>query len=152
MAAKLHATRSADIDTRCVWDRSGETVELLLTEDPELSTVFDHADADLHTANRESTALRRVGVTTVSLNDLLVEHEVPERFDFLSIDTEGTELRILQALDMQRYRPTLVAVEHNGRAEQESAMDALMAANGYHRRMRHLSDWDAWYRDSHPTP
>lgn len=54
--------------------------------------------------------------------------------DFLSVDTEGTELRILRAYDFSRHRPRLVAVEHNGREVDERELDQLMARHGYERR------------------
>jgi FkbM family methyltransferase len=146
MAEVLRRSRAATVDDRCVWDRSGDEVDLLLTGDPELSTVVEHAGRDLHTAARQATAVRTVSVPTVSLDDLLDEHDTPAEFDFLSVDTEGTELRILRAFDFGRHRPRLVAVEHNGRRDDEAALDALLAENGYERRFRALSDWDAWYR------
>jgi FkbM family methyltransferase len=146
MADVLRRTRTANVDDRCVWDRSGEKVDLLLTGDAELSTVVEYAGHDLHTATRQATAVRTVSVPTVSLDDLLDEHDAPTEFDFLSVDTEGTELRILRAFDFSRHRPRLVAVEHNGRRADEAALDVLLAENGYERRFRALSDWDAWYR------
>jgi FkbM family methyltransferase len=146
MADVLRQSRTATVDDRCVWDRSGDQVDLLLTGDAELSTVAEHAGHDLHTATRQTTAVRTISVPTVSLDDLLDEHDTPAEFDFLSVDTEGTELRILRAFDFARHRPQLIAVEHNGRRDDEQALDALMAQNGYERRFRALSDWDAWYR------
>lgn len=125
-----------------MWDVTGDKIELLLTGDAELSTVAEHAERDLHSEARRVTAVRSVSVPTVSLNDLLDEHSAPDVIDFMSVDTEGTELRILKSFDFSRRRPRLVAVEHNGRDD----MDALMLSNGYERRFRHLSDWDAWYR------
>ena len=142
MADALTRTRSAVVDSRCVWDVTGETVDLLLTGDAELSSVADHAEPDLHSEARRSTAVRTVAVPTVSLNDLLDEHCAPDVIDFMSVDTEGTELRILRGFDFSKRRPRLIAVEHNGRDD----MDALMFANGYERRFRNMSDWDAWYR------
>lgn len=146
MAQVLRRGRAAEVDDRCVWDRTGDEVELLVTEDPKLATVADAAAPDLHTSSRLATAVRRVRVPTVSLGDLLDEHGAPDAVDFLSVDTEGTELRILRAYDFSRHRPRLVAVEHNRREEDERELDQLMARHGYERRFRQFSDWDAWYR------
>lgn len=145
MAATLRETRTATVDARCVWDTSGDEVELLVTGDAELSTVREHAQPDLHTDTRLRTAVGAVPVATVSLDDLLDEHGAPDEIDFLSVDTEGTELRILRAFDFTRHRPRLVAVEHNRRAA-ERELDALMTAHGYERRFPAMSDWDGWYR------
>jgi len=144
VAETLRRHRSVTVDDRCVWDVTGDEVDLVLTGDAKLSAVTDHAVRDLHTDARLATAVREIAVPTVSLDDLLDEHRAPDVIDFLSVDTEGTELRILQAFSFSR-RPCLVAVEHNGRAD-EPEIDALMSANGYERRFRHMSDWDAWYR------
>ncbi len=145
MAATLRETRSATVDTRCVWNVSGTEVDLLLTRDAELSTVSDHAQRDLHTDTRLNTAVDTVTVATVSLDDLLDQYQAPGEIDFLSVDTEGTELRILQAFTFAKHRPRLVAVEHN-RRQTERELDTLMFANGYERRFPSMSDWDGWYR------
>lgn len=70
MVEVFRGSRSAIVDDRCVWDHTGEEVELLVTADPELSTVADAATPDLHTGPRIATAVRRVRVPTVSSNDL----------------------------------------------------------------------------------
>jgi FkbM family methyltransferase len=36
-----------------------------------------------------------------------------EKIDFLSIDTEGTELSVLQGLDIKKWNPKLIVVENN---------------------------------------
>ena len=36
-----------------------------------------------------------------------------EKIDFLSIDTEGTELDVLQGFDIQKWSPKLLVVENN---------------------------------------
>lgn len=146
MSEVLRLTRTAVVDGRCVWDTTGDEVELLLTGDAELATVADHARPDLHTATRQATAVRTVTVPTVTLDDLLDEYDAPPVIDFLSVDTEGTEIRILEAFDFARHRPRLIAVEHNRRADDEQVLDALMSRHGYERRFPSMSDWDGWYR------
>ena len=43
--------------------------------------------------------------------DSLVAQVRPARIDFLSIDTEGTELDVLLGFDFARHRPRLVLIE-----------------------------------------
>jgi FkbM family methyltransferase len=43
--------------------------------------------------------------------DSLVAQVPPARIDLLSIDTEGTELDVLQGFDLARHRPRLVLIE-----------------------------------------
>jgi FkbM family methyltransferase len=41
----------------------------------------------------------------------LVQQVGPTRIDFLSLDTEGTELDVLQGFDLRRHRPRLILLE-----------------------------------------
>lgn len=140
--ANLRSNRTCRIDHRCVAARSGETVEFVATENPELSTIAAYAAND-HFALVRSVAPRIV-VETLSLNDLLIRHEAPRRIDYMSVDTEGSEFEILNAFDFSRYDIGLFSIEHNN-TDQEARLDGLMAANGYVRKFPEFSQWDAWY-------
>ena len=50
----------------------------------------------------------RVPATT--LNNLLARQEIA-RIDFLSIDVEGAEPKVLAGFDIQRFKPRLVCIE-----------------------------------------
>lgn len=138
----LAAERDAAIEHRCVSSKSHETVTFLATNDsdPELSGIARYADAD-HFADTRSRG-QRIEIETISLDDLLDEHGAPQRIDYLSIDTEGSELDILSAYSFNR-RFNVISVENNPR--NEAAIDALLASNGYVRVYRHFSQWDSWY-------
>ncbi len=83
-------------------------------------------------------------VETISLNDLLLEHGAPRHVDFLSVDTEGSEFEILNALDFDRWRPRTIAVEHNFTPLREKLFD-LLSAQGYRRMWEGFSRFDDWY-------
>jgi hypothetical protein len=83
-------------------------------------------------------------VETVSLNDMLDEHHAPADFEYLSIDTEGSEQAILQAFNLTRYRPKIITVEHNY-ASSRNAILSLLTAHGYHRVLPEISLFDDWY-------
>ncbi|MGE0192615.1 MAG: FkbM family methyltransferase [Planctomycetota bacterium] len=137
----MKANRRARFESRCVWDESGQTVKLV--DCGELSTVEGCGTADGHAQARESAA-RIEQIETVGINDMLRHHGVPPAFDFLSIDTEGSEPRILAALDFDTYRPTCIAVEHNHTGT-EKEIDAILTRAGYRRVFASVSQWDAWY-------
>jgi FkbM family methyltransferase len=46
-----------------------------------------------------------------TLDCRLVEHAFPYTFDLLSIDTEGSDYRVLKGLDLNRWHPRMVIVE-----------------------------------------
>jgi FkbM family methyltransferase len=141
--ADLKRNRIAAIDERCVWSESGATLSFTETGAPELSTLTTLIGADAHAALRENG--KSYPVKTVSLNDLLETHQSPKNIDYLSIDTEGSELAILRALDFRRYDATIVTIEHNFREPDRQDIFGLMTANGYVRLFEPFSLFDDWY-------
>lgn len=138
----LRANRTAHIETCCVWSRSNVVLPFDEVEIAELSTVGDRDIGDVHRKHREKKT--RYDVTTISLNELLAKYGAPEVIDFLSIDTEGTELEILKAFDFGRYRFNAVVCEHNFTALREP-IAALLGRHGYLRKHQDLSGVDDWY-------
>jgi len=141
--AALRQNRKAAIDLRCVFGRSGEHVAFAATQHPELATIVGYESNDGHRQARRDHTI--VEVETVSLNDLLDQHGAPRDIDYISVDTEGSELDILQVFDFKRWNVTLFSVEHNGTGL-EQGLDRLMQRHGYERRYPGISKFDAWYR------
>ncbi|MFC5505717.1 MULTISPECIES: FkbM family methyltransferase [Hyphomicrobiales] len=138
----LYSNRGCIIDKRCVFSSSGESLSFVATEDPELAGIAVTAEHDHFAAIRR--AAPSFEVATISLNDLLEEHRAPAVIDYMSIDTEGSELAILQAFDFERWRVRLLSVEHS-HSPQEAKIDALLAAKGFRRKFPEYSQWDGWY-------
>lgn len=138
----LDRNRSCAVDKRCVFVRSGETLSFAATEDPELSGIAATAEHDHFAAIRR--AAPSCDVETISLNDLLEQHQAPAVIDYMSIDTEGSELAILEAFDFARWQVRLFSVEHSN-SPQEARIDALLAVQGYRRKFSEFSQWDGWY-------
>jgi len=143
--SELAANRRARIDHRCVWKESGRQLEFVATADnPEYAGLearaFDDAAADMRKQSGE-----RVLVQTVTLNDLLREHRAPQHIDYLSVDTEGSELDILQAFDFNRYRIDLISVEHAFNEGKRRALRELLQGHDYVQRFPRFSRWDDWY-------
>ena len=138
----LRASRSCIIDSRCVWKSSGEQLLFRETGDPELSTLDSLAHDDYHEQRRKYG--KSYLVETVSLSSLLEQHHAPEVIDYLSIDTEGSELEILGAFDFQRYRFKVVTIEHND-SSRRSEIFELMVSNGYRRVYEDYSECDDWF-------
>ncbi|MEA2904204.1 MAG: hypothetical protein QOI12_1591 [Alphaproteobacteria bacterium] len=122
---------------------TGERVRFAATKHADLGTILEFASKDGHAeARREHHVIE---VETVSLDDLLNSHRGPRDIDYISIDTEGSELDILQRFDFASWNVTLFSVEHNA-TEQVPALDRLMRDQGYERRYPSYSLFDAWYR------
>jgi len=133
---------NAIISTSCVWDLSNQMRTFIENQDAELSTV-----SLFH--KKKSNRLRygianSFKVKTVSLMDLLVENKAPQYIDYLSIDTEGSEFRILQSFDFSKFSFGIITVEHNYGVDRENIYNLLSNA-GYVRCFEDVSKWDDWY-------
>ncbi len=138
----INDNRRCAVDRRCVWIRSGETLRFNQTEITGLSTIDAYSDKDGHAEYR--TSGQRYDVETVSLNDLLGFWHAPRRIDYLSIDTEGSELDILESFDWRRHEIHLISIEHNHTDQRPRIFDFL-SAKGYRRKFEQLSFADDWY-------
>ncbi|MFM8857934.1 MAG: FkbM family methyltransferase [Actinomycetota bacterium] len=139
---ELTRNRTCAIDTRCVWTETGTQVEFLETSRRGLSTISEFADGDLHSEARSDAT--SYSVATVSLNDLLRTHKAPHEIDYLSIDTEGSELTILESFDFSQHTFEVITCEHNF-GSQRSGILSLLRDNGYLHVFEDLSKFDDWY-------
>jgi FkbM family methyltransferase len=53
-----------------------------------------------------------IEIPLIPLNDILAQY-FANGIDFMSIDTEGVELQILQSIDFGRFKPKLICVENS---------------------------------------
>ena len=138
----LRANRNCVVDQSCIWSVSGERLSFNEAPDAVLSTVDARSGDDSHGDARQGG--RRYMVDTLSLNDLLEKHEAPREIDYLSVDTEGTELDILGNFDFDRYQIRVITVEHNHTTQREQ-LHSLLSAKGFQRKFQALSRFDDWY-------
>jgi len=69
-------------------------------------------DSDPHSILMSGGLVKSENITASNINDLFQKYNVPEDFDFLSIDIDGDDLYIFDALD-SKYRPILICAEYN---------------------------------------
>lgn len=138
----LQRNRSARVDTRCVWSESGNNLEFSEDASAELSSATEDRNHGIHESRRVDS--RSYQVVTISLKDLLLESNAPKEIDYLSIDTEGSEYRILEAFDWNEYRFHVITVEHNF-SEERVLISELLKSVGYKQVYVELSKFDDWY-------
>jgi len=79
---------------------------------------------------------------TITLNSLLNEHNIYE-VDYLSLDTEGSELDILKCVDFTKYKIKYLTIEHaNSESYQKEIYDFLVQNGFIHVR---TNKWDDEY-------
>lgn len=140
--ADLVLNRKSAIETKCVSSKSGDVVTFIMTNDtdPELSGIARTSDGD-HFAETRSRG-RRIELETISLDDLLDKYGAPSLIDYMSIDTEGSELDILSSYSFN-HKFRVISVENN--PKNEKAIDSILFSQGYKRVFRQFSQWDSWY-------
>jgi FkbM family methyltransferase len=128
--------------------------ELFVMSAPTLNT-FVREEAERIAAMGFHRIEKVVKVPLVPVNQILAEHfqRGPE---ILSLDVEGLDLQILQSLDYERFRPTVVCVETLTYADDKTAhklpeIPAFLATKGYEiyadtRINTILVDGEAWKR------
>lgn len=140
---RLRANRRCQISDRCVYSQSDLTMAFTTTRIGEFSHLSDVVPADAHQARRAQGAVE-VKVRTISLNDLLIQAGAPRRIDYLSVDTEGSELEILRVFDFDRWDVRAISVEHN-KTPARAGLYELLTARGYRRQWPQFSRFDDWY-------
>lgn len=134
--------RSSHIEHDCVWSESGKQLTFLSSEEAEYSTVIDFSESDHNSQKRKRS--EEYSVNTISLLDLLDKYNAPTIIDYLSMDTEGSELEIIQKFDFNKYKFNCITVEHNY-TKIRSDIYNLLTSNGYQRVFESISRWDDWY-------
>jgi FkbM family methyltransferase len=94
-----------------------------------LSGISKNIDCHKNAVNNNKT---QIIVNTITLNDLLEKSNAPFFIDYLSLDTEGSELEILKSTDFKKYTFGLIDVEHNFVEPRRSQIRELLTSNGYH--------------------
>ena len=151
---RLTSNRSCIIEKRAIFASSGEILEFLDVSNkigyPELSSLSFSKSRDERSSLRTGDASSYT-VETVSLTDLLKQHDAPSNIDFLSIDTEGSEYEIMKSVDFNNYRFASICIEHNYNKLLRNSIHALLQGHGYRRVHEAASAWDDWYIDSTDT-
>ena len=141
---EIKKNRACTISYDCIYSESGLKVEFLETTKPEFSTVnIDSKSKDIHEGYRQKNN-KKYELQTISFKDFSTKYEIPKKIDFLSIDTEGTELEILKSINFEDFDIKIITVEHNFTKKRESIFNYLIGF-GYQRVLENFSLVDDWY-------
>ncbi len=145
---KLKARRTATCVNCGVsdYDGFGDMLDVDVRVDAKmLSGLIENYD-QRHVERIDRIALQknviRVPVTTFS--NLLLNHNLT-KIDYCSIDTEGSELKILQGLDFDRFDISLFTIENN---YNDTRIETFMAEKGYELVVA-FGGYDQLYKKKH---
>ncbi len=127
------------IEEAVVADQPGELVLHYLKAGegvPEWATGIASLDYASIAAHREKilgfdAAIARIKVPALTIEQLLMKNGL-ETVDFLQIDAEGYDAKILASIDFRRIRPPVISYEDcNLTHEERAACRSLLSSEGY---------------------
>ena len=132
----------------CIYSESGKSLDFFVSNSGVLSTIEEFKYSDLKSIP-ENSRIRNSGgystkVSSISLNDVFIKYFNSSPIDYMSVDTEGSELEILRNFDFKKFGPSILTVEHN-HSDEERKIDELLMVNGYIRYFKEHTQFDAWY-------
>jgi len=130
-----------------IYNQSGLTVIFDISNDINnfdlLSGISDCIDAHKTTVDRNKTTIT---VKTLSLLDILDKSNAPSFIEYMSIDTEGSELEILKNFNFEKYTFGLIDIEHNFIEPRRTLIKNLLLSKGY--IYKGQNRWDDMYKHS----
>ena len=156
---ELISNRTCIIDKRCIFIKSGEKMEFLtvnsnksgeviyngIDPEPGLSSLRKYANnGDWASKVRIKNSEKDI-VETITLNDLLDFYNAPKEINYLSIDSEGSELDIIRNFDFSKRKINIITVEHNYHPISREEIHKILKKEGYKRIYEKLSKFDDWY-------
>lgn len=72
-----------------------------------------------------------ITVETVIVDELYSQYQLPKYIEFLSVDTEGSELEIFKAIDFSRHSYGLIVFEHNKDEQTRNDIGNILKSAGY---------------------
>ncbi|WZN67016.1 Methyltransf_21 domain-containing protein [Chloropicon roscoffensis] len=136
----LRRNRRCACDSACVSGADGESVVFL---EDERYGEHNHFSGIKDKINCHQPSGKEYEVKTKTLATVLRQHNAPAVMDYLSLDTEGSELDILKAFPYQDFRFNCITVEHNFQERERAQILRLLEANAYVRVEQR--EWDDIY-------
>lgn len=137
----IRASRTAKLDIRAASSKTGEKVKFEeFTGAGEFSRLVGAKSHDM-----SKSAAKKYDVDTITLTDAFAENKAPSEIDFISIDTEGSEIDVLNGIDFKKYHFRIMVIEHNYHQKAKNAYEEILNPHGYRRILPEASSADAWY-------
>jgi FkbM family methyltransferase len=109
---KINENRGCNVCTNPISDVR-ETKQFVVRD----FLAYSHLE-DIDIEYGPTDVIEKIEVETITLVDLFDKYKSPEVIDFVSIDTEGYELRILEKYfeENTKYKINLISIEHSNEA------------------------------------
>jgi FkbM family methyltransferase len=134
MFTLLQQNRSCICVKTAAYSKSGLEFEFIDSE--MLSGIVQNIDKHTYVLKDN-----KIKVQTKTLTEIMDEHHAPLFIEYLSIDTEGSELEVLRGIDWDRYSFGYINIEHNYVEPRRTEMRRFLEERGYtYLRENHFDD------------
>lgn len=132
---KNNRPSSACIYSVCLDEQSEEPVIFHAEPAGLLSGIEDNREDEISRRYEKNLALQFQGfkefkVPTTTVDKILEVNDFQREIDFVSIDVEGSELKVLKGFNLKLYSPRILIIEANSN-EAEVTLDKYMHQQGY---------------------
>lgn len=127
--------RKRDINLDMPLGKDGETVSYYEFADKALNGFESQKLKEKDSSKSQNKIIKIHQLKANSLNTILEKH-LPknQKIDFLSIDVEGQEFRILESFDFEKYKPNWILIEiwnYSMESLSNGKVDSLLKNKGY---------------------
>ncbi len=123
---KLKKNRKSVNIPQAVYNVNDKVVNIVDAGSSGHSGIRNDIDTHKHILKNED-----IKVKTKTLTRIMDENNSPKFIEYLSIDTEGSELKILEGIDFNKYSFGYINIEHNHQEPRRTQMRNLLLKNGY---------------------
>ncbi len=118
---------------------TGDGRDVTFIDGDELGGIEEHV---VHHASKVSQK-PRIRLSSITPLEMLKRAEAPTTIEYMSLDTEGSELEILEHFPFDEYTVKMITVEHNYEEPKRTHIKKFLEARGYHRERP--CRWDDFY-------
>jgi len=122
------SNRAAFLVKNAITNRSGEILKFAeVLNDGEQSTLLNFLNSDGH----DRANFKEYDVLSSTFDDVVSSNLKTNIIDYLSIDTEGSELDIISGIDFKKYEIRCISVEHNYESKKLDKIREILINNNY---------------------
>ena len=127
-------------------NRNSESIHAAITSDKQnFVNILELPASNLSKLTERRSIFNKIHkVKAFTLAEVLAKYFPEKKLDFLSIDTEGNDLDILESLDLNNYEINAICVEHNNRIGSKKIINHMIK-NGYDLAWSKYSKNDYWF-------
>ncbi|NMB57376.1 FkbM family methyltransferase [Candidatus Beckwithbacteria bacterium] len=117
--------RPRDINLETAISDKKERLDFYIFNEPALNT-FDHKKAEEYERKKDYFIEKIIKMKTQTLEKILDEYLKNQKIDFLTIDVEGFDFKVLKSLNLKKYQPKIILIESSDQ-DIEKALNSSIA-------------------------